>query len=64
MFGFITDSVENALDVVDRLVSGEDVSKRQLAKLLSDGIAVGGGIMLAGAVTDALKDSLDTNEQE
>lgn len=40
MFDFITDAVENALDVADGIVSGEDVTKRQVARLISDGLSV------------------------
>lgn len=44
MFGFIADSIENALDVVsgvDRFMAGgEGPTKRQVAKLIADGLTV------------------------
>jgi hypothetical protein len=47
MFSFLTDSIENALDVVGDVMTGEDVNKRQVAKLIADGVSV---VALAGAL--------------
>lgn len=40
MFNFLTDAIENALGVADAVLSGEDVTKRQIAKLVSDGLSI------------------------
>lgn len=40
MFDFITNAVENTLDVADAFLSGEDITKRQIARLVSDGLSV------------------------
>ena len=40
MFDFLTNSIENALDVADGLLFGELPSKRQVAKLVADGVTV------------------------
>lgn len=55
MFNFITDAIENALDVGDSLLSGEDVTKRQIAKLLSDGLSVYAISEATGLAVDAVK---------
>lgn len=40
MFGFINDAIENTLDIGCAIVNGEDVTKKQVAKLISDGISI------------------------
>lgn len=40
MFDFITDSIENGLDILGGLVEGDAPSKRQVAKLIADGVSV------------------------
>ena len=55
MFNFITDAVENALDVGDALLSGEDITKRQVAKLISDGLSVYAISEATGLAVDAVK---------
>lgn len=40
MFDFITDSIENGLDVLGGLVEGETPTKRQVAQLIADGVSV------------------------
>lgn len=63
MFGFLTDAIDNALDVADRVVSGEDVSRRQLAKLASD-VTVGvAGAALLSEGADLLRELLSEDEQ-
>ncbi len=47
MFGFIMDSIENAIDVVVGGMEGDDVSRSKIAKLLADGLTV---IAVASAV--------------
>lgn len=55
MFNFITDAIENALDVGDALVSGEDVTKRQIAKLISDGLSVYAIAEATGLAVDVIE---------
>lgn len=45
MFDFITDSIENTLDVVDAVLSSEDVTKQQVARLIADGLRTAGNVM-------------------
>ena len=40
MFDFITDPIENALEVCDGILEGELPSKRQAAKLIADGVSI------------------------
>ena len=40
MFGSIFNSVDNALSIVSNVVSGEDVSRYQVTKLISDGVSI------------------------
>lgn len=57
MFSFLTDSIENALTVAGNVMCGEDVSKRQVAKLLSDGVsvaAIAAGLGLAVDVVERM----------
>lgn len=55
MFKFITDAVENALDVADNLVSGEDITKRQIARLVSDGLSVAAIASATGLAVDVIE---------
>lgn len=59
MFNFITDAVENALDVADGLVSGEDISKRQVARLISDGLSVAAIASATGVATSVIENLFD-----
>jgi len=40
MFDFVTGSIENGLDILGDLASGELPTKRMVAKLLSDGLSI------------------------
>ena len=40
MFKFLEDAIENTLDVVGGALSGEDVTKQQISKLVSDGLSI------------------------
>lgn len=59
MFNFITDAVENALDVADSFLSGEDITKRQVAKLVSDGLSVAAIASATGLAVDVIEKLLD-----
>jgi len=59
MFDFITDAVENALDVADGLVSGEDISKRQVARLISDGLSVAAIASATGIAVSVIENLMD-----
>lgn len=59
MFDFITDAVENVLDVADSFVSGEDITKRQVARLVSDGVSIVAIASITGIATDALEKMLE-----
>jgi hypothetical protein len=55
MFNFITDAIENTLDVADSLISGEDVTKKQIAKLISDGLSVYAISSATGLAVDVIQ---------
>lgn len=40
MFGSIFDSVDNALSIVSNVVSGDNVSRQQISRLISDGVSI------------------------
>jgi transposase len=55
MFDFITDAVENALDVADSVISGEDVTKRQVARLVSDGLSIAAIASVTGLAVSVIE---------
>lgn len=55
MFDFITDAVENALDVADAVLSGEDITKRQVARLVSDGLSVASIASATGVAVEVVE---------
>ena len=59
MFNFLTDAVENALDVADSVLSGEDVTKRQVARLISDGISVAAIASATGLAVEVIEKMVD-----
>ena len=40
IFDILTDPIENALNITDNLISGEDITKKEIADLLSTGITL------------------------
>lgn len=59
MFNFLTDAVENALDVADSFLSGEDVTKRQVARLISDGLSVAAIASATGLAVEVIEKMVD-----
>lgn len=59
MFNFLTDAVENALDVADSFLSGEDVTKRQVARLISDGLSVAAIASVTGLAVEVIEKMVD-----
>jgi hypothetical protein len=62
MFGIfdpITKAVENTLDIADCLVSGEAPSKKQIAKLISDGVSIYAISSATGIAVDVLQSIID-----
>jgi hypothetical protein len=59
MFEFLERSISNALDIGDSLISGEDITKAQVARLISDGMTLYTISTLTGLGVDVLKDMLD-----
>ena len=55
MFGFITDAVENALDIADAVVSGDDITKRQVARLIADGLSVAAIASATGLAVEVIE---------
>lgn len=58
MLDFLTDSVENALDVIDGFLTGDPVSKRQVAKMIADGVSVATVAAMAGVTVDVIEELL------
>lgn len=63
MFGFLTDAIDNALDVADRLMSGEDVSRRQVSKLASDAVVITTGAVVVSEGVELLQDLLSEGKR-
>ncbi len=40
MFDFLTKAIDNALSIPAAIINGEDVSRQQIAKLISDGVSI------------------------
>lgn len=59
MFNFLTDAVENVLNVADGFLSGEDVTKRQVAKLISDGLSIVAIASATGLAVDVIEKMVD-----
>lgn len=59
MFDFLTDAIENALDVADSVLSGEDVTKRQVARLVSDGLSIATIASATGLAVDVIERLVD-----
>jgi len=59
MFGFLTDAVENALDIGGDLLEGELPAKRQVAKLVDAGVSVYAISEATGLATDVIESLLE-----
>jgi len=40
MFDFLTKAIDNALSIPAAIINGEEVSRQQIAKLISDGVSI------------------------
>ena len=59
MFDFITDSIENGLDILGGLVEGETPSKHQIAKLIADGVSIYSIAEVTGHSVDVIQSLVD-----
>lgn len=59
MLKFLTDSIENALDVVGDVMTGEEVDKRQVAKLIADGLSVAAVASATGLAVEVIEKMLE-----
>jgi len=55
MFKFLEDAIENTIDVVGGVLSGEDVSRQQVAKLVSDGLSIAAICTATGLAVDVVE---------
>ena len=55
MFDFITNSIENALNITSKVFTGEDISSKEVAKLISDGLTVASVATLTGYTVDTIQ---------
>lgn len=61
IFGFLTDSIENALDVADKTLDPfhSGPSKRQVAQLIDDGLTIGAIASGFGVAEDVIEGLLN-----
>ena len=59
MFDFITDAIENVLDIGDSLLYGELPSKRQTANLISAGLTVASIAATVGVAESVIESLLE-----
>lgn len=59
MFEFIEKAVTNAMDVTIGVMSGEDVTRQQVAKLIADGMTVAAAASLMGVAVDVVQQMLE-----
>lgn len=59
MFEFITDAVENALDIGSSILNVEDITKRQIAKLVSDGVSIYAIASATGLAEEVIQSIVD-----
>ena len=59
VFGYLTDSIENVLDVVDGVMDGEAPTKRQVAKLIDSGLSVAAIAVTFGVAESVITDMMD-----
>lgn len=63
MFNILTDAIENAIDVADDLFSGNDLNKRKIAKLFSDGLSVAAIATATGFAVDTIQKMLEDDSK-
>ena len=59
LFDLFTDPIENALDLTGDLISGEDISSKQVAKLISAGLTVAMVAEATGLTIEAVEKLLE-----
>lgn len=60
MFGLLTGAIENALDITsDLLIDGELPSKRQVAKLIDDGLTIYAISEATGLAVDVIESIIE-----
>ena len=62
MLGFIFDSVDNAISVAGAVMSGEDVSRQQVSKLIADGLTVAAAAAALNVSVDFVEKMLSEGE--
>ena len=64
ILGIFTDSIENAFDIFDDLTGGNEIDKRKLAKLLSDGVEIAAIAAATGVAVETLESLVGDMEGE
>lgn len=59
MFGFLTDSIDNALSVVTKPFTGDLPSQREVAQLISDGMTVAAVSASFGVAEEVIRELLE-----
>lgn len=61
MFDFLENSIKNCLDILDCLTYGEVPTKRQMAKLISDGVSIYAISEATGFAVEVLEKLIEDN---
>lgn len=59
IFNLIEDAITNALDIGESLIDGDGPSKRQVAKLISDGLTVAAIASATGLAIDVIQKMME-----
>lgn len=59
MFSFFTDAIDDTLTLGGKLLNGEDISTRDVAKVASAAATVATGAVLADSLLDLAKSALE-----
>ena len=59
MFDLLTESIENGLSILGDLLEGEVPTKRQVAKLIADGVSVYAIAEASGVAVDVIQALVD-----
>lgn len=62
MFDFIFKSVDNALSLVGDIMTGEDIDRRKVSKLVADGVSIAVIASAAGVAVDVIEKLLEDDQ--
>lgn len=62
MFDFVFKSVDNALSLVGDIMTGEDIDRRKVSKLVADGVSIALIASAAGVAVDVIERMLEDDQ--